>query len=127
MESRCWEHSAWLILSLLAALGRSQRANFDLGSQPADLAVSSSGQVFVATGSQLLRLEGNLTLRENVTVDDDVLNLATSSDGSKLVVCLSDCSCAVYSTNDLEGGPELQRSIVSASESMSLSSCTVHW
>ena len=91
-----------------------QRSRFDLGSQPADLTVSSSGQVFVATGSQLLRLEGlNLAMRENVTADDDVLNIV-STDGGKLVACLQDRSCAVYNANNLESGPEYRREEASA-------------
>lgn len=99
-----------------------QIAYFSLDSQPSDLAVSSSGQVFIATGSQLLRLEGNLTLRENVTVGSDLLNIASSSDGDRLVACLSDRSCAVYSANNLGGGPEFRRTDVSAAKSMSTSS-----
>jgi len=110
----CIRFISFAVLSLFP-LTAAQIARFDLGSQPTDLAVSGSGQVFVATGSQLLRLEGNLTVSENVTADADVLDIVViSSGGGRLVACLQDRSCSVYNANNLESGPEYRRPEASA-------------
>ena len=83
------------------------QTDFPLPSQPSDMTVDSGGGVFLAAGSQLFRLDSNLALQENVTLDSDVLKIALSNDESRLVVCLSDESCDVYSGTDFSAGPQL--------------------
>ena len=83
------------------------QTDFPLPSQPSDMTVDSGGGVFLAAGSQLFRLDRNLALQENVTFGSDVLKISLSSDESRLVVCLSDESCAVYSASDFSTGPQL--------------------
>ena len=68
---------------------------------------SENGKVFIAGGSQLLRLSRNLELLETATVSGDLVRIALSPDGSKLVGCLGGNSrtCFVYNTSDLSSGP----------------------
>ncbi len=66
-----------------------------------DMAVDIDGRVFLAAGSRLLRLDGDLTLSEDVTVESPILQIALSADGSRLVACSVDESCAVY---DVDAG-----------------------
>ena len=77
--------------------------------------VDSGGWVFLAAGNQLLRLDSTLTLQENVTLDSSVLRVALSSDKRRVVVCLSDLSCAVYNASDFGAGEQLRRTGASAS------------
>ena len=77
--------------------------------------VDSGGWVFLAAGNQLLRLNSTLTLQENVTLDSSVLRVALSSDERRVVVCLSDQSCAVYNASDFGAGEQLRRTGASAS------------
>ena len=75
---------------------------------PRSVAVNSeNGEVFIAAGSQLLRLSRNLDLMETATVSGDLVRIALSPDGSKLVGCLGGDSrtCFVYNTSDLSSGP----------------------
>ena len=81
--------------------------DFPLPSQPSDMTVDSGGRVFLAAGNQLFRLDKHLAPQENVTLDSDILRVALSNDESRLVVCLSDESCAVFSATDFSGGPLL--------------------
>ena len=83
------------------------KTDFPLPSQPSDMTVDSGGGVFLAAGNQLFRLDRNLALQENVTLGSDILKISLSNDESRLVVCLSDESCDVYSASDLSGGPQL--------------------
>jgi len=67
-----------------------------------------SDQISCNTGNQLLRLDSTLALQENVTLSTSVLRVALSSDERRVVVCLSDMSCAVYNASDFGAG-ELPR------------------
>ena len=77
--------------------------------------VDGGGRVFLAAGNQLLRLESTLALQENVTLGSSVLKVALSSDERRVVVCLSDLSCAVYNASDFGAGEQSRRTGASAS------------
>ena len=77
--------------------------------------VDSGGWVFLAAGNQLLRLDSSLALQENVTLDSSVLRVALSSDERRVVVCLSDQSCAVYNASYFGAGEQLRRTGASVS------------
>ncbi len=81
-----------------------------------DMAVDGDGRVFLSAGSRLLRLDGGLTLSEDVTVDSPILQIALSTDGSRLVACFSDESCAVYDAGNFSAGQLLSVQQASASE-----------
>ena len=98
----------------VAAVNTQQR-EFSLSAGPSDMKVDGDGQVFLATGNQLLRLDSSLALQENVTLDSSVLRVALSSDERRVVVCLSDLSCAVYNTSDFGAGEQSRRIGASAS------------
>ena len=87
-------------------------------SRPASLQVDGSGRVFVGAGDQLIRLDSNLVPRENLTLASEVVNISLSSNGSQLVVCLTDLSCAVYNATDFSTGPLFNRAgaLVSSQE-----------
>ena len=74
-------------------------------------------RVFLAAGNQLLRLDSTLALQENMTLGSSVLKVALSSDERRVVVCLSDLSCAVYNASDFGAGEQLSRPTASASSS----------
>ena len=79
-------------------------------SRPPSLQVDGSGRVFVGAGDQLIRLDSNLVPQENLTLASEVVvNISLSSDGSRLVVCLTDLSCAVYNATDFSTGPVFSR------------------
>ncbi len=80
-----------------------------------DMAVDSGGRVFLAAGTRLLRLDGNLNLSEDVAVASTILQIALSNDGNKLVVCFSDESCAVYDSGNFSAGELLSVEQASAS------------
>ena len=77
--------------------------------------VDGEGRVFLAASNQLLRLDSTLALQENMTLGSSVLRVALSSDERRLVVCLSDLSCAVYNASDFGAGEQLRRTGASAS------------
>ena len=79
-------------------------------SRPPSLQVDGSGRVFVGAGDQVIRLDSNLVPQENLTLASEVVvNISLSSDGSRLVVCLTDLSCAVYNATDFSTGPVFNR------------------
>ena len=80
-------------------------------SRPPSLQVDGSGLVFVGAGDQLIRLDSNLVPKENLTLASGqvVVNISLSSNGSRLVVCLTDLSCAVYNATDISTGPVFSR------------------
>ena len=80
--------------------------------------VDSDGRVFLIAGNQLLRLDSPLALQVNVTLGSSVLRVALSSDERRVVVCLSDLSCAVYNASDFGAGEQLRRTGASASSSV---------
>ncbi len=95
----------WLSALCLCALG----AEFtDVPAlSPGDslnMAVDSDGQVFLSAGTRLLRLDRELNLAENVNVSSSsILEIALSYDGTKLVACFVDESCAVYMSSNFAG------------------------
>ena len=79
-------------------------------SRPPSLQIDGSGRVFVGAGDQLIRLNSNLVPQENlILANESVVNISLSSDGSRLVVCLTDLSCAVYNAADFSTGPVFSR------------------
>ena len=85
----------------------SGQPSFSLPASPSSVAVSSySGEVFVAAGAQLLRLDGQLRVLENVTVSGELLRIALSPDGGRLVGCLGGSSrtCLVFNSSSLASG-----------------------
>ena len=98
----------------VAAVNTQQR-EFSLSASPSDMKVDGGGRVFLAAGNQLLRLDSTLALQENVTLGSSVLKVALSSDERRVVVCLSDMSCAVYNASDFGAGEQLRRTGASVS------------
>ena len=85
-----------------------QLASYSLVEAPSSVAVNSeNGEVFIATSSQLLRLSRGLDLLETANVSGELVRMALSPDGSRLVGCLGGDSrtCLVYDTSDLSSGP----------------------
>ncbi len=80
-----------------------------------DMAVDSGGRAFLAAGTRLLRLDRDLNSTEDVTVTSSILQIALSSNGSKLVVCFADESCAVYDDDNFGAGKQLSVEQASAS------------
>ena len=79
-----------------------------LPAAPSSVVVSNeNGDVFIAAGTQLLRLNSTLELQESVTVSGELVRIALSPDGSKLVGCVGGDSrtCLVYNSDDLDSGP----------------------
>ena len=92
-----------------------QQQEFSLFAGSSDMKVDGGGRVFIGAGNQLLRLDSTLTLQENVTLGSSVLRVALSSDERRVVVCLSDLSCAVYNSSDFGAGQQSRRTGASAS------------
>ena len=105
MEQAVWSVaflSFWLILNSCSG-----QPSFSLPASPSSVAVSSdSGEVLVAAGAQLLRLDGQLRLLENVTVSGELLRIALSPGGGRLVGCLGGSSrtCLVFNSSSLASG-----------------------
>ena len=73
--------SFWLIINSC-----SSQPSFSLPANPSSVAVNSdSGEVFVAAGAQLLRLDGQLRLLVNEKVSSELLRIALSPGGGRLV------------------------------------------
>ena len=92
----------WLIVNSCSG-----QPSFSLPARPSSVAVSSdSGEVFVAAGAQLLRLDGQLRLLENVTVSGELLLIALSPGGDRLVGCLGGSSrtCLVFNSSSVASG-----------------------
>ena len=84
-----------------------QQPFYLLSTAPSSVAINrDNGEVFIAAGTQLLRLNNTLHLLETVTVSGELVRIALSPDGSELVGCLGGetRTCVVYSTSDLTGG-----------------------
>ena len=108
----------WCIWFCCIAALNAQQREFSLSAAPSDMKVDGDGRVFLAAGNQLFRLDSTLALQENVTLDSNVLRVALSSDERRVVVCLSDLSCAVYNASDFGAGEQSRRTGASASSSV---------
>ena len=100
--------------------------------QATDLAVRSSGHVYVSGtvngGSVVYRLNSRLAQQESVTLPSgvSVVRSALSPDGSRLVVCVSNKSCISYDANNLSKGPlSMFQSVLSDSTNVALVSAPV--
>ena len=100
--------------------------------QATDLAVGSSGQVYVSdtvnARSVVYRLNSTLVQQELVTLPSGtyVVRLALSADESKLVVCVFDRSCISYDAKNLSKGRiSVFRSVLSSSFNAVLVSASV--
>ena len=95
-------------IGVLSAVCDAQSPQF---SQTTDIAVSSSGQVYVSdtvNGSGIVyRLNSSLVRQESVQLPSgvSVIRLGLSPDETRLVVCLSNGSCIAYDANNLAKGP----------------------
>ena len=82
--------------------------SFSLSAPPSSVAVNSlNGEVFVAAGTQLVRLSRDLELLETAVVEGQLVRIALSPDGGRLVGCLGGDTrtCLVYDTSNLTSGP----------------------
>ena len=100
--------------------------------QATDLAVGSSGQVYVSGTvngrSVVYRLNSRLAQQESVTLPSgiSVVRLALSPEESRLVVCVSNKSCISYDANNLSNGPlSVFQSVLSDSNNVALVSAPV--
>ena len=104
---------AYLLVLLFIPLAslQQQQPEFPLNStQTSALSLQvdgSSGAVFVAAGRRVYRLDGGLAERDAATLGSEVLNIALSHDGTRLVACLSDFSCVVLNASELSAPPSL--------------------
>ena len=85
------------------------QSSYPLQASPSSVVVNKdNGEIFIAAGSQLLRLNNSLHLLENVTVSGggELLVIALSPDGNRLVGCLGGDSrtCLVYDSQNLTSG-----------------------
>ena len=116
-------------IGLLFAVCEAQSPQFN---QATDLAVGSSGQVYVSDTvngrSVVYRLNSRLAQQESVTLPSgvSVVRLALSPDESRLVVCVSNRSCISYDVNNLSNGPlSMFQSVLSDSTNVALVSAPV--
>ncbi|KAL5475134.1 hypothetical protein EMCRGX_G027193 [Ephydatia muelleri] len=98
--------------------------------QATDVAVSSSGQVFVgdSVDGLLYRLDSSLVQQESVALPSggSILRLALTSDESRLVACLTNGNCIAYDAKNLTKGPlRVFEGILSSSDSVALVSAPV--
>ena len=99
--------SVLLFCSLQLSTSQQQLTSFSLSEAPSSVAVSSeNGEVFIAAGTQLLRLSRDLDLLETAEVGGELARIALSPDGGRLVGCLAGDTrtCFVYETSSLSGG-----------------------
>ena len=103
---------AYLLVLMFIPLASLQQQQPEIPLSPTPSAPSlqvdgSSGAVFVATGRRVYRLDGGLAERDAATLGSEVLNIALSHDGTRLVACLSDFSCVVLNASELSAPPSL--------------------
>ena len=97
-----------LLCSLQRSLCQQQLPSFSLSAPPSSVAVNSlNGEVFVAMGTQLVRLSRDLELLGTVVLEGELLRIALSPDGGRLVGCLGEDTrtCFVYDTSNVTSGP----------------------
>ena len=100
-------YAAVLAIILFLRNSCSGQQSFSLPTKQSGAAVrSGSGEVFVAAGSRLLRLNRQLGLVEEAVVSGNLLRIALSPDGDRLVGCLAGDlkTCLVFNTSNLAGG-----------------------
>ncbi|KAL5475125.1 hypothetical protein EMCRGX_G027184 [Ephydatia muelleri] len=123
-----WSVTALCIqIGLLSLLCDAQSPTF---TQATDVAVSSSGQVFVgdSVDGLLYRLGSSLVQQESVALPSggSILRLALTSDESKLVACLNNGNCIAYDAKNLAKGPlRVFQGVLSSSDSVALVSAPV--
>ena len=99
--------SVLLFWSLQLSTSQQQLTSFSLSAAPSSVAVSSeNGEVFIAAGTQLLRLSRDLDLLETAEVGGELARITLSPDGGRLVGCIAGDTrtCFVYDTSSLSGG-----------------------
>eukprot|EP00731_Ephydatia_muelleri_P021558 Em0014g149a len=116
-----------ILIGLLSLLCDAQSPTF---TRATDIAVSSSGQVFVGDSGKgvLYRLDSSLVQQESVALPSggSILRLALTPDESRLVACLSNGNCIAYDANNLAKGPlRVFQGILSSSDSVALVSAPV--
>ena len=114
-------------IGLLSSLCDAQSPTF---TRATDVAVSSSGQVFVGDSGKgvLYRLDSSLAQQESVAIPSggSILRLALTSDESKLVACLTNGNCIAYDAKNLTKGPlRVFQGVLSSSDSVALVSAPV--
>ena len=105
-----------LLWSLQRSLCQQQLPSFSLSAPPSSVTVNSlNGEVFVVAGTQLVRLSQDLELLETAVVEGELVRIALSPDGGRLVGCLGGDTrtCLVYDTSNLTTGPSRGRSLQS--------------
>ena len=74
-----------------------------------NLQTDDRGRVYVSAERQLYRLDSQLLLEEEKSLNSEVVNISLSSNGRWLVVCLADLSCEVYNATNLSAQPVFRR------------------
>ena len=116
-----------ILIGLLSSLCDAQSPTF---TRATDVAVSSSGQVFVGDSGKgvLYRLDSSLVQQESVALPSggSILRLALTPNESKLVACLSNGNCIAYDAKNLAKGPlRVFQGVLSSSDSVALVSAPV--
>ena len=124
-----WSVAALCIqIGLLFSLCDAQSPTF---TRAMDVAVSSSGQVFVGDSGKgvLYRLDSSLVQQESVALPSggSILRLALTPDESKLVACLTvNGNCIAYDAKNLAKGPlRVFQGVLSSSDNVALVSAPV--
>ena len=116
-----------ILIGLLSSLCDAQSPTF---TRATDIAVSSSGQVFVGDSGKgvLYRLDSSLVQQESVALPSggSILRLALTPNESKLVACLTNGNCITYDVKNLAKGPlRVFEGILSSSDNVALVSAPV--
>ena len=123
-----WSVAALCIqIGLLSLLCDAQSPTF---TQATDVAVSSSGQVFIGDSGKgvLYRLDSSLVQQESVSLPSggSILRVALTPDESKLVACLTNGNCITYDAKNLAKGPlRVFQGVLSSSDNVALVSAPV--
>ena len=109
-------------IGLLSSLCDAQSPTF---TRATDVAVSSSGQVFVGDSGKgvLYRLDSSLVQQESVALPSggSIVRLALTPDESRLVACLNNGNCITYDAKNLAKGPlRVFQGVLSSSDSVAL-------
>lgn len=77
--------------------------SYQFHTKPADVAVSSSGQLYIVAGKKLYLLQSNLSLQQSITLtakDTTANKVVLSLDETTLIACLRDGTCFIYAVED---------------------------